>query len=183
MERYHVRLCRAFQTINRASPATPVELSDAILWHRQCDIILQIYCKFLIGSVGPDGLLTTLLVYGSMPRHGVAAESLTPTNFERAKAAFRATETLKMLSASRKVNAALRPGHTPDATEARTLSLGSLAILFRTRIKNWDRSFHVIDINDDTITLLQQSSSEPSSFASLLSLITSLQSQFQGRQS
>lgn len=151
-----------------------MELADVTLFHRRYDFIIQMSCKSVNHAVSPDGQAPTLLVYGAIPRHGVMGEGPTPTNLERAKAERKVTETLKMLSARRKVNEALRPGRTPDVTKTRTLPLSILVILFSKRLHKWDGPFHVIDGNSDTITLLLPSPAGHLNSEALLSVHTYL---------
>lgn len=64
VERYHDLLRNAFQVIENVTPATLEELSDTNLWHRHFENILKMACKRINDTVGLDGLITTLLVYG-----------------------------------------------------------------------------------------------------------------------
>jgi len=57
VERYHTPLRRAFRIIKSELP----NISD--------EEVLQYAVKSLNDSVGPDGLVPTLLVYGALPRY------------------------------------------------------------------------------------------------------------------
>lgn len=56
--------------------------------------VLQYAIKSLTDSVGPDGLVPTLLVYGVLPRLGIPTDNPAPGVYERATAVREATETM-----------------------------------------------------------------------------------------
>lgn len=95
VERYQGPSCGAFQAIDKSAPVKPMKIADVMYRY---DIILEMACKSVKDTIGPDGLVPTFIVYGAMHLHGFAAESPNPTNLERAKASRRLTEQLEMLS-------------------------------------------------------------------------------------
>lgn len=80
VERYHTPFKRAFAIIKAELP----KLSDKE--------ILQYSVKSLNDSVGPDGLVPTLLVYGALPRFGLLTDKPAHRTFERTIAARNASD-------------------------------------------------------------------------------------------
>ena len=66
VERYHVPLKRAYAIIRKDLP----KISD--------EEVLQYAVKAVNDSVGPDGLVPTLLVYGALPRLGLPTDKPAP---------------------------------------------------------------------------------------------------------
>lgn len=82
VERYHEPLRRAYRTICKKASSLNREFA------------LQAAVKSVSDSVGPDGLVPTLLPYGAMPRLGLPTDLPASTTFERAKAVAKATKSL-----------------------------------------------------------------------------------------
>ena len=80
VERYHSPLRRAFNIVKKEAP----DMDD--------DDALQMSVKAINASVGPDGLVPTLLVFGAIPRLGLPNDLPNPSTFERAVALRKATE-------------------------------------------------------------------------------------------
>lgn len=55
---------------------------------------LQINVKTANDSIGPEGIVPTLLVYGALPRLGLPSEKPTPSTFQRVLALRKATEAM-----------------------------------------------------------------------------------------
>lgn len=85
VERQHGPLRRAFNTISKAAPPSAAEQADSSLYYRRFDDILQMDCKAVNDTVVPDGLVPTLLVYGSLQRPGASLRDPHPTMFARAR--------------------------------------------------------------------------------------------------
>ena len=88
VERYHAPLRRAYNIIASESPAN----TDPAL-------ILQAAVKACNDSVGPDGLIPNLLVFGTIPRLGLPNDLPAPATYKRAAAVRKATEELTRAAA------------------------------------------------------------------------------------
>lgn len=140
VERQHATLRRAFDVLDRESPATYEELMHAHLKEQHFDQILQAACKTVNGAIGPDGLVPTVLVYCSMPRVGASLGEATKTNRDRAQAQRKATIDITMLNARRQVRNAQATRNIPNVSKTRNLPIGSLAIVWLLRLKALDSS-------------------------------------------
>lgn len=96
VERYHVPLRRAFKIMKAEAP----NLNE--------ESLLQSSVKAINDSVGPDGLVPTLLVYGALPRLGLPTDKPTPSIYQRARAVRKTTEEMSKYFAKRQVTDALR---------------------------------------------------------------------------
>jgi hypothetical protein len=96
VERYHALLCCAYEIIKE-------KLKDK---HINKEIILQIAVKAVNDSARPDGIVPTLLVFGSYLRM-TEIDLLLPTIAKRAEAIRAATKEVRRLHAKRQVNNAL----------------------------------------------------------------------------
>lgn len=81
------------------APATHEDLSNSAKWLRRFDRLLQIAYKSVNDTIGPDNIVTTLLVFGEMTRSAETATDPTSINVARARAERKATKELTMLSA------------------------------------------------------------------------------------
>lgn len=64
---------------------------------------LQTAVKCIIDSVGPDGLILTLLVYGAIPRLGIPYEKPAQNIYQQASALRKATEEIPNISQGDKI--------------------------------------------------------------------------------
>jgi di/tripeptidase len=96
VERYHALLRRAYEIMKE-------ELKDE---HIDKEIILQMAVKAVNDSAGPDGIVPTLLVFGSYPRM-TEMDPPSPTIAKRAEAIRAATKEVRRLHAKRQVSDAL----------------------------------------------------------------------------
>lgn len=74
VERYHEPIRRVFHVIKQETP----DIEDTS--------VLQMAVKAINDSVGPDGLVPTLLVFGALLRLGLPTDEATPSTFQRAVA-------------------------------------------------------------------------------------------------
>jgi hypothetical protein len=112
VERYHLPLRRAFDIITKEIPSL-----DKITR-------LQMAVKAVNDTVGPDGLVPTLLVFGAFPRMS-REDRPTPSNTQRALAIRRAMAEVRMCYSKRQVSDALRMRNGPDTTSTLSLPLNS----------------------------------------------------------
>lgn len=135
IERQHASLRKAFDIIDRETPATTAERTREDLAQKRFDSVLQSACKAVNDAIGPDGLVPTLLVYGTMPRLGGMQGEMSKTNKERAQALRKATHELTLINARRQIRTAVNTRNNPNPANVRQLPLGSLAIVYRSRLK------------------------------------------------
>jgi hypothetical protein len=112
VERYHGPLRRVYSIIN-------TELPDLGKNKK-----LQMAFKALNDSIGPDGLVPTLLVYGAWPRI-VKSDAPNLTVIQRRAALDKVQEELKKLRAKQKVADALNIRNSPRTTIIHDLLLSS----------------------------------------------------------
>lgn len=82
-------------------------------------------------SVGPDGFVPTLLVYGALYRLGLAHDAPNATMQQRAAATQIATEEISKLFARRQVTGALKTRKGPDKTSVHGTPVGSPLLVNR----------------------------------------------------
>ena len=85
---------------------------------------LQMAFKAINDSVGPDGLIPTLLVYGAYPRMS-EYDTPTPTITQRASAIKKAMTEIQRLRAKRQVTDALNTRNGPNTDNIYNLELNS----------------------------------------------------------
>jgi hypothetical protein len=96
IERYYAPLRRVYKIMKK-------ELKDE---HIDKEMILQMAVKAVNNSAGPDGIVSTLLVFGSYPRM-TEIDPPSPTIAKRAEAICAATKEVRRLYAEQQVSDAL----------------------------------------------------------------------------
>lgn len=118
VERYHAPLRRAYDIISRELPKLPKRMR------------LQMAFKAINDSVGPNGLVPTLLVFGAFPR--MSAEGApTATIAERAAAVRSAMDEIKRLRSTRQVRSGLAQRNGPITAHLHNLPLNSEVLAWR----------------------------------------------------
>lgn len=102
VEKYHAPLQQAFNIIRCEAP------------NIDKDTALQIALKAINGSVGPKGLVPTLLDFGALSPLGLPTDAPSPSRLARSMALHNATEIMSKHFASRQVRAAQRGGNGLD---------------------------------------------------------------------
>ncbi|EED15826.1 conserved hypothetical protein [Talaromyces stipitatus ATCC 10500] len=135
VERYHTPLRRAYNIILS-------ELGASV----DKEIILQMAVKAVNDTVGPDGLVLTVLVFGAYPRmtYNSPPSALTA---KRVQAMRKAMIDLRNAMATRKVNNALKARNGPIVTETLNLAPGTDVQVWREG-KGWTGPHKVISVND-----------------------------------
>ena len=118
VERYHAPLRRAYEIITK-------ELPQITRQHA-----LQMAVKAVNDTAGPDGLVPTLLVFGTFPRMSVN-DTISITTIERGKAIRKAMKEVAELLAKRHINEALRTRNGPNITEVLGLAIGEEVLVWR----------------------------------------------------
>lgn len=120
VERYHTPLRRAHEILR--TELTSAQMSP--------EAILQMAPKSVNDTVGPDGLVPTLLVFGAYPR--ITTESPpSASTIQRAKAIAKTMTELRKLMAKRKVNDDLNTRNGPNTEKLLQLPLGSEVCVYR----------------------------------------------------
>ena len=88
------------------------------------DMALQMAFKAINNTAGPDGLVPTLLVYGTLPRM-VEYDTLSSTIVQHSAALKKAMTEIQKLRAKRQVNNALNTRNGPSITDIHELILNS----------------------------------------------------------
>lgn len=111
--------------------------------------------KAINDSVGPDGLVPTLLVFGALPRLGLPTDPPTPSTFKRAIALRKATKAMSKHFSSRQVKDALKVRNGPDVTEIHKTPIGAPVLIYRPEKDKWEGPYSLLEINgEDVIALL-----------------------------
>jgi hypothetical protein len=118
VERYYAPLRQAFEIITE-------ELSCV-----SKQFVLQIAIKAVNNIAGPDGLVPTLLVFGTYPR---MATTNTPflTVTERGKAITKAMKQIAELYAKKQVTDALRQRNGPNISNTLDVLIGGNVLVYR----------------------------------------------------
>jgi hypothetical protein len=139
VERYHAPLRRAYHIIHTEMPQESPELC------------LSMAVKAINDTAGPNGLVPTLLVFGTYPRMSETS-SPSPGIIARATAIRKAMKELSNLRAQRQVKDALAMRNGPNVTPTLQLSPNDDAIVWREN-GGWTGPFKILSIDDTTATI------------------------------
>jgi hypothetical protein len=139
IERYHAPLRRAFKIIQEELPDMSKEN------------VLQMAIKAINDTAGPDGLVPTLLVFGSYPRMTTESPP-SPSIFERAEAIRKASDEVRRLYAKRQVQDALAMRNGPSTDSVLQQPLQSDVRVFREG-KGWTGPHKLLAIEGETCTV------------------------------
>lgn len=110
--------------------------------------------KAVNDSVDPDGLVPTLLVFGSFPRLGLPSDPPTPSTFKRAVALRKATTEISKHFASRKVRDPLKTRNGPDVTDIHKTPISAPVLVYRPEKDKWEGPYSLLEINGENIIVL-----------------------------
>eukprot|EP00171_Calliarthron_tuberculosum_P002038 IDg2038t1 len=142
VERYHKPLRRAYEIISKE--VLNIDRESA----------LQYAVKAINDSVGPDGLVPTLLVCGALPRLGLPTDKPAAGTFERAIAVRKASEQMSRHFAQRQVRDALNTPNGPNVQSIHEAPLGSHVLVYRIKKDKWEGPFSLLHIDGETCTVL-----------------------------
>ena len=137
VERYHAPLRRAFKII-----------SDELKGNNKM-LLLQMAVKSVNDTAGPDGLIPTLLVFGTYPRM-TPLDPPAPSIIQRATAIQKAMKEVAKLYATRQINGALRERNGP---QVQRFEIGSNVLVWRVHEKKWTGPFKLLAISGETCTV------------------------------
>jgi hypothetical protein len=141
VERYHAPLRRSYEIIRD-------ELKDE---HIDKEMILQMAVKAVNDSVGPNGLVPTLLVFGAYPRL-TEMDPPSPSVTKRAEAIRAATKEVRRLHAVRQVQEALAMRNGPSTKSTLDLPLQSDVRVWREK-DGWNGPYKLLAIDGETCTV------------------------------
>ena len=142
VERYHEPLRRAYRIIRQ-------EISDI-----DDETALMSAVKSVNDSVGPDGLIPTLLVYGAIPRLGSDCDPPTPSMIQRATAVRKATQQITKYFSQRQIRDSLNKRNGPDLRLLNEVPLGGMILVYRENTRKWEGPFKLLNRSDETLTLM-----------------------------
>jgi hypothetical protein len=119
VERYHAPIRRAYEVISADIGRTTAP-----------EDILQMAVKAVNDTAGPDGLVPTLLVFGTYPRLSKTSP-LSPSISTRGAAVHKAMTEVRKIKAKRQINEALATRNGPDITDVLQLSIPSNVKVWR----------------------------------------------------
>ncbi|KAI1004025.1 hypothetical protein K3495_g4184 [Podosphaera aphanis] len=144
VERYHGPLRRIYNIITAEIPGIDRHMA------------LQMSFKALNDSVGPDGLVPTLLVSGAYPRM-VKLDAPSPTITQRAKALEKAMKELEEIRAERKFIDALKARNGPSSLAIHRLTLNSPVLVWRGgntgQSGEWKGPYNLLAVSGETCTI------------------------------
>lgn len=140
IERSHMPLRRAY------------DILKAEIGHNTDDeTILQMAIKAINDTAGPNGIVPTLLVFGTYPR--VAPDSPpSPDIVQRAKAVQKAMKMLRTIRAEVEVSRAINTRNGPDLQSVLSLPLRSEVLVWREH-KGWRGPYELQSIDGHTVTI------------------------------
>ena len=122
-------------------------------YHTPLRRVYKVISEELTGTTaGPDGLVPTLLVFGSYPRLS-ESDPPSPTITQRAAAIKKATQELLKLQANRQVTDALRQRNSPQVDNIHDLEAGSEVLVWRIHKKAWTGPYKLLTIEGETATV------------------------------
>ncbi len=139
VERYHAPLRRAYDILR-------AELPD-----QSPEAVLQMAVKAVNDTIGPDGLVPTLLVFGAYPRMTMESPP-SPGTRKRGEAIAKAMKSLRALQADRMVRAAAGMRNSKSVLETITLPLNSEVLVWREK-EGWTGPFRIVNSKDHDITV------------------------------
>lgn len=108
LERYHFPVRRAYKIIRKKAPDLENERA------------IQMAIKSINNSVGPDGLVPTVLDYGALPCLDVPTDGLLLSTIQREPALRRARPAMFQHFTSRLIGDGLKTLNGPDIKESKT---------------------------------------------------------------
>jgi hypothetical protein len=118
VERYHAPLRRAFEIITEELPQLNKQFA------------LQMATKAVNDTAGPDGLVPTLLVYGTYPRM-TTSDNPSPTVTERGRAIEKAMKQVVEMYTKRQVRDALKQRNGLRTSKTLGVLIGGEVLVYR----------------------------------------------------
>ena len=138
VERYHEVDRKVYEKLKIDDPTMSRELR------------LSTTFRCINDSAGPNGMVPTLLVFGSYPRLGVKSETIAPTTIERANSIREATDLAESLHRRERIRRASTNGPTANydlIQRVKKLDNGSPVLVYREK-EGWKGPFDFIAADD-----------------------------------
>lgn len=152
VERHHSRVCRSFNVIRSEASS------------RDDEATLQVAIEALNDSIGPNGLVSTLLVYGALLSLCLPTDPPSPSLHQRARALQVAIKFVTEYFAKSQVSAALKSQNGPRKLDVHKVPLGGHVLVYRPNTGRWDGPFSLLYKRDEDSTILMNHG--PSKFRS-----------------
>lgn len=114
--------------------------------------------KSVNDSIRPYGIISTLLVFGAMPRLGLPTYPYTPDNAKRARAVRKATTSMTILFAKRQVKDAKAQLNRRTVSLILGTPIGSPSMVFcdpsTRQNRRWEGPYIILYIDEGSVTLL-----------------------------
>lgn len=107
-----------------------------------------------------NGLVPTLLVYGTLPRLGLPIHKPIPGTYESAQTVAKATSEISRYFAIRQVRVALRARNRRNVQTIHETPLGTHILVNRRKEKSWDEPFKLLNREGETCRVLSPQGSE-----------------------
>ena len=144
VERYHGPLRRVYSIISTEIPGI------------EPDLALQMSFKTINDSVGPNGLVPTLLVFGAYPRM-TELDAPSPSITQRAMAMKKAMDEVRKCTASRQVNDALNTRNGPSTASVHDLPINSPVLVYRegkaSQSGEWKGPYNLLSIQGESVII------------------------------
>jgi hypothetical protein len=111
---------------------------------------LRLAVKAMNDTIGEDGLVPSLLVFGISPRHQVLSTNL-PTQQERMKVLATANAEMNSIIAERRILTALQK--SIPAASVHSFDIGDEVLVFRERTDSWEGPYRVTAIEGKIVTI------------------------------
>ena len=144
VERYHEPLQRVYSIITTEIPDIEPELA------------LQMSFKAINNSVGPNGLVLTLLVYGAYLRMG-ELDTPSASITQRAIAIKKAMNEVRKCTTSQQVNDVLNTWNGPSTATVHGLPINSPVLVYREgnvgQSEEWKRPYNLLSIQGKSVII------------------------------
>ncbi|KAI0994549.1 hypothetical protein K3495_g13632 [Podosphaera aphanis] len=150
IERYHSPTRPAYQIITEEFKEDGRQGTYESRTHKS--LLLKMATKVVNDTAGSDGLVPTLLVFGTFPRMS-PMETPAPTISQRAKAIKNAMVEVSKLYVQRQVSDVLKSRSGPRTDTVHALPIGADGLVCRIHEKKWNGPYKLIAINGDTCTI------------------------------
>lgn len=137
---------------------TPVSHAYRILKHEDKEndgeLALQMVKKAGNDTVGPEGLIITLLLDITLPQTELAANKSAASTFQRAASMHKASRELHKIFSRRQVQDALRQDNRLSVTNVNHVTIGGHVLVYRSQHDKWEGLYALMDIEEGDLAFL-----------------------------
>lgn len=142
VERYHAPVRRTYRILKHESKYLGEELA------------LQMAIKSVNNTVGSEGLVLTLHVYGTLPRTGFTFEKLVASTYQRVVAMRKAQQEIRELFAQCQVRNALQARSGPSMHKLHDMPIGGHVLLYQPERGKWEEPYALMNIDEEDFAVL-----------------------------